>query len=401
MNKTIIHIDMDAFFASIEIRDNPSLAEKPLIVGSLPGERGVVSTCDYKARKYGVHSAMSITEAYRRCPNANFVRPDMEKYSKVSSDMHKILSDYTDIIEFVALDEGYLDVTGSLLLFKSAENIALEIKRRIKEELNLTCSVGIGYSMMTAKLASEEKKPDGFFKIQSAKELQSLIIDRPVSVIPGIGKQTEEKLLKRGIKTVRDILSLPPSVLTFLGKHGMQIHKLAHGIDERTVEPNSKAKSVGNERTFMEDITDIEILRDMLMLLSREVSTRLGFSDLKGKTITLKIKYSNFKSITRAETVAYTNDFTVIFATASKILSNIPLEIPVRLIGVTVSDFENETSQISLDFGENSDIKSSKINNTILDLNKRFGNGIIKTAAEIKAENHLNENHIKIKKYHK
>lgn len=394
---------MDAFFAAIEIRDNPSLADKPLIVGSLPGERGVVSTCDYKARKYGVHSAMSIAEAYRRCPNANFVRPDMEKYSMVSSQMHKILSDYTDIIEFVALDEGYLDVTGSVLLFKGAENIGREIKRRIKAELDLTCSVGIGYSMMSAKLASEEKKPNGFFKIESPDELKELINNRSVSIIPGIGRHTEEKLMKRGIKTVSDLLNCPISALSFLGKHGTQIYNLARGIDERNVVPNSKAKSVGNERTFQEDIEDIEILKDMLILLSREVSIRLNFSKLKGKTVTLKIKYKNLKSITRAETVAYTNDFSKIYKTAVRILENTPLDMPVRLIGVTVSGFEDENSQLSFDLSENIEVKKNneRLNNTIFDLHKRFGSGIVKTADEIKAENNLLQNCIKIKKYQK
>jgi len=392
---------MDAFFASIEIRDNPELAKKPLIVGSLPGERGVVSTCDYKARKFGVRSAMSITEAYTRCPNANYIRPNMEKYSKVSAQMHKILSDYTDIIEFVALDEGYLDVTGSLLLFKSAENIGLEIKRRIKEDLDLTCSVGIGYSMMSAKLASEEKKPNGFFKISSPEELQALIIDRPVSIIPGIGTHTEEKLIKRGIKTVRDLLNYSPDMLGFLGKHGLQIYNLARGIDEREVEPNSKAKSVGGERTFQEDITDIEILKDMVMLLSREVSTRLNFSELKGKTVTLKIKYSNMKSITRSETIGYTNDFSVIYNTAVRILENTPLDMAVRLIGVTVSGFEDETDQLSFDLSGSENKENTKLKDAIFDLHKRFGTGIIKTANEIKAEKHLSENNIKSRKYQK
>jgi len=191
---TIIHIDMDAFFAAVEIRDNPELAGKPLIIGALPSERGVVATCSYEARKFGVRSAMSIKEAYRCCPDGIYMHPNGHKYYEASKQIHKIWADYTDICEHVSLDEGFLDVTGSAHLFGGANAIGYEIKRRTKEEIGLTCSVGVGYSMMSAKLASEEKKPDGFFEIPTPEFLKNLIIDRNVRVIYGIGAKTAEEL---------------------------------------------------------------------------------------------------------------------------------------------------------------------------------------------------------------
>jgi len=187
MNKTIIHVDMDAFYAAVEVRDNPELAGKPLIIGALPDERGVVSTCSYEARKYGVRSAMSIKTAYRLCPHGIYMHPNMHKYVAASNIVHKVWDTYTDLVEHISLDEGFLDVTNSAHLFGGAKRIGHEIKKRVKAEAGLTCSVGIGYSMMSAKLASEEKKPDGFFEIPNPESLKALIMDRSVRIIYGVG----------------------------------------------------------------------------------------------------------------------------------------------------------------------------------------------------------------------
>lgn len=200
MNRKIIHLDMDAFYASIEERDNPELRGKPVIVGSKPDERGVVSTCNYEARKYGVRSAMSSSEAYRRCPHGVFVHPHFKKYHEASEMVHRIMEKYTDCIEFLSLDEGYMDVTGSEKFFGKAEDIARSIQKQVYETVKVTCSVGVGYNMLTAKLASEEKKPRGFFVIHNQSEFMELMKDRPVGILYGVGKKNRRTSYKNGNK---------------------------------------------------------------------------------------------------------------------------------------------------------------------------------------------------------
>ena len=206
MDRTIIHVNMDAFYAAVEVRDDPELRGKPLIIGALPHERGVVSTCSYEVRKYGVRSAMSIKEAYRLCPGGIYIHPNMGKYIEASGRIHDIWLTYTDIIEYISLDEGFLDVTGSAARFGGAREVGLLIKERTAAETRLTCSVGVGYSKTSAKLASEEKKHDGYFEIPSPEALKTLIMDRNVSAIYGVGPKTAESLQGVGIATVREIL---------------------------------------------------------------------------------------------------------------------------------------------------------------------------------------------------
>jgi DNA polymerase-4/DNA polymerase IV (DinB-like DNA polymerase) len=264
MLKTIIHIDMDAFFAAVEVRDNPELVGKPLIIGSLPGERGVVSTCSYEARKFGVRSAMPISEAYRRCPNGIYLRPNGHKYEAASKEIHKIWDDYTDIIEHISLDEGFIDVTRTMHAFGGATNIAHEIKRRTKTTTGLTCSVGVGYSLMSAKLASEEKKPDGYYEILTPAALKDIITDRSVRIIYGVGPQTETELQKIGMHTVRDIFENEAAIIDSLGNHGKHIVDLANGIDPREVTRPTASQSFGREHTFQKDTADYDYLKDVL-----------------------------------------------------------------------------------------------------------------------------------------
>ena len=209
MEQIIIHVDMDAFYASVEMRDDPTLRGKPLIIGSLPHERGVVATCSYEARKFGVHSAMNIKEAYRLCPNGVYMHPNFEKYRAVSQQLHAIWDSYATASETIALDEAYLDVTERAGDFEGARRIAHEIKRRTREELHLTCSVGVAYSKTAAKTASEEKKPDGYYEIPSASDFVRLIQDRDVRVLASVGQKTAEKLHRAGIHTVRDVQAQP------------------------------------------------------------------------------------------------------------------------------------------------------------------------------------------------
>ena len=251
MDQIIIHVDMDAFFASVEIRDNPSLRGKPLIIGAFPQERGVVATCSYEARKYGIHSAMNIKDAYRLCPHGIYMHGHYEKYREVSNQLHEIWNEYASASEYIALDEAYLDVTESAGTWERACEFARAIKQRTLKEQGLTCSVGIAYSKAAAKTASEEKKPDGYFEIPTAEDYISLIIDRDVRVLYTVGAKTAEKLNRSGIRTVRDIQTHQEEIIRSLGKQGQWITRLAFGIDERRVSPYKPedAKSISREIT--------------------------------------------------------------------------------------------------------------------------------------------------------
>ena len=337
--KKIIHVDMDAFYAAIEVRDDPSLAGKPLIMGALPGERGVVCTCSYEARKYGVRSAMSIAEAYRRCPHGVYKEPNMEKIVEASRQIRKIWRKYTDVYEYISLDEGFLDVTETEDACGGFRHIGHEIKRKTKEEVGLTCSVGVGYSMMSAKIASEEKKPDGYFEILTPFDLRNLIIDRSVRVIYGVGPSTAKGLQRIGVTTVRDILENPQGVMDLLGSYGGHIVELANGIDERkvTVYSDSDGKSIGRERTFQQDITDLEVIKYVLILIAEKLSHKVESKGMYAKTITLKVTYGDMQSITRSKTGEATNDRVEIYQRARVLLDAIEKR-PIRLIGISVSN---------------------------------------------------------------
>ena len=396
MSRTIIHVDMDAFYAAVEVRDNPELRGKPLIIGALPSERGVVSTCSYEARKFGVRSAMSIKEAYRRCPHGIYMHPNMHKYYEASQAVRKIWGDYTDLIEYISLDEGYLDVTASMHLFGGAMQIATEIKKRTLENVGLTCSVGIGYSMSTAKLASEEKKPNGLFEIPNAEFFMNLGADRTVRTLSGIGEKTAEKLNQNGIYRVRDIWSAPEIIIVLLGKHGQHIVELSHGIDNRPVVPyfEEGVKSISREHTFQTDITDTDYLKDVLILLARELSCKLRFSGLYCRTVTLKVTFANMKSITRSKSGNATNRSQHIYATASELLDKVEKRA-IRLVGIGLSTLsETDDRQLSLDdiANERADSRRKLLDKKLLDIQRKYGNEIIKTAAELGAEQRLSQN---------
>ena len=390
MSMSIIHVDMDAFYAAVEVRDNPELQGKPLIIGALPHERGVVSTCSYEARKYGVRSAMSIKEAYRRCPFGIYMHPNGDKYHAASKLIHEIWLTYTDLVEFISLDEGFLDVTGSAHHFGGVRKIGHIIKERTKAELGLTCSVGIGYSMMSAKLASEEKKPDGFFEIPDAQALKSVIIDRNVRIIYGIGPKTAEVLQRGGILTVRDVLENKHKVLELLGNHGQHFIDLAEGKDDRRVTPyyEGEAKSISRETTFQQDITDIDYLKDALRLLAKELSLQIRFDAMFARTVTLKIRYSNMKLITRSKSGSAVNRAKDIYDIVSSLLDKVEKR-PIRLVGIGLSGFdESDYQQMTLnDINTVQNVeKSETLDKTLLELQKKYGGDVIKSGNEIIAE---------------
>lgn len=390
MNKTIIHVDMDAFYAAVEVRDNPELGGKPLIIGALPHERGVVSTCSYEARKFGVRSAMSIKEAYRKCPNGIYMHPNMHKYKEASDRIHDIWLTYTDLIEYISLDEGFLDVTGSAPNFGGARDVGLQIKARTLQETGLTCSVGIGYSKTSAKIASEEKKPDGFFEIPDPESFRELILDRNVRIIYGVGPKTAETLLQAGITTVREMLDNKQAVIRVLGNLGNEVIELAEGIDNRQVTPffEAKAKSISREHTFQHDVSDINYLKDALRLLARDLSLKIRLEGIFARTITLKVKYSNMKQITRSKSGDAICGAKEIYKISAAMLDTVERR-PIRLLGIGLSGFAgSDFKQMTIeDLGDTRDNKRKEaLNNTLLELQRRYGGEIIKTGNEMIAE---------------
>ena len=344
MDQIIIHVDMDAFYASVEIRDNPALRGKPLIIGALPQERGVVATCSYEARKYGVHSAMNIKEAWRLCPDGIYMHPNFDKYRSVSRQLHLIWNLYASRSETVALDEAYLDVTEKAISWENACEIARTIKRRTRDELGLTCSVGVAYSKTAAKIASEEKKPDGYFEIPDPSSLIALIIDRDVRVLYTVGSRTAEKLNRSGIHTVRDIQQRQDEVVRLLGRQGRWIVQQAFGLDDRKVTAYrpEEAKSISRELTFQEDVRDYDFLKDVLLLLSISVERRAARVGLYGEGVTLKITYADMKSITRSRLIPSTRSAADIYEEAASLLDRIARK-PVRLIGTGIYHLTDES----------------------------------------------------------
>ncbi|GAB6098393.1 DNA polymerase IV [Halanaerocella petrolearia] len=340
MELDIIHIDMDAFYAAIEQRDNPGLKGKPVIIGG-KSKRGVVSTASYEAREYGVHSAMPIYKARQLCPDGIYLAPDHQKYKKVSTKIKDIFRQYTDLVEPLSLDEAYLDVSQSQ---ENSIKIARKIKRSIREELDLIASVGVSYNKYLAKLASDLNKPDGF-RIISPSQVEDILFNLDVSELWGVGSKTEAKLKELGFYKIEDIAKSDVRFLMRkLGKKGYQIFKLARGEDNRKVTPPSTPKSIGKEMTFKTDTKDKSILSNYLTELCQQVNARREDKEVKGRTITLKLKYTDFTELSRSKTVAekFIQDEETLFNVADELLSEISLQDQVRLIGVTLSNLVAE-----------------------------------------------------------
>ena len=377
MDQIIIHVDMDAFFASVEIRDNPALRGKPLIIGSLPQERGVVATCSYEARKYGIHSAMNIKEAYRLCPHGVYMHGSYEKYRAVSNQLHEIWNTYADASEYIALDEAYLDVTAKAGTWERACEFARLIKRRTLEEQGLTCSVGVAYSKTAAKTASEEKKPDGYFEIPTAQDFVSLIIDRDVRVLYTVGAKTAEKLNRMGIHTVRDIQTRQEDILRTFGKQGQWITRLAFGQDDRKVSPYrpEDAKSISREITFQEDVNDFGLLADVLLLLAISVERRAERVGLYGEGVTLKLTYADMKSTTKSRLIPSTRSAAAIYEEAVRLLDQVPHR-PVRLVGAGIYHLTGEIGrQLRIEdlLPEMREEQQTRLTDALDDLGRRYG----------------------------
>ncbi|MDP3057946.1 MAG: DNA polymerase IV [bacterium] len=352
MVRSIIHLDMDAFFASIEQLDHPSYRDKPVIVGGLPNERGVVSTCSYEARKFGVHSAMSLTEAYRRCPQGIFVRGRMTRYTEISDLVFSIASDYTPQIEIVSVDECFMDVGNSKGLFGSGEQIATIIQQRVKNELGLSCSLGVSHNKFLSKLGSDLRKPGGLVVI-SEQDVFTILSPLPVEKIWGVGPKTATLLRKLGLDKIGDLHNADPNMLErALGKHGRKLWLLAQGLDDRIVHQSLGVKSVGHEHTYDIDVGDIEVVKGSLLYLSAKVGRRLRKKNLCGKTVTLKLRYLDFSTFTRQCTLPEATDLDhTIFYAAISLLDSLFNGNPVRLVGVSVNQLaptEECAKQLSL-----------------------------------------------------
>lgn len=372
---------MDAFFASVEVLDYPELAGKPLVVGGTPQGRGVVAAASYHARKFGIYSAMPMSTALKKCPNLIVQPVRMSRYAEVSEHIMAIFTRYTDLIEPISLDEAFLDVTGSIALYISAENIGAAIKQNIKDELNLIASIGIADNKFLAKLASDLEKPDGFTVI-TKQNAQKILDPLPVSKIFGVGKVLAQKLKTHGIQTIAQLRNTAPDTLRPLaGSFTETLLDLTNAKDNRPVAPPAKPKSVSQEHTFEKDTADIELLLSAIMQQTEKVAARLRAKKLKAKTITLKLRYANFKTITRSQTLDTPANTTQTLAnSAGSIFNNWKKRslAPLRLIGLAASNLTEENKgQLNL-FTNPKQKKQSKIDTTLDKINKKYGQNTIK-----------------------
>jgi DNA polymerase-4 len=350
----IIHVDMDAFYASVEQRDFPEYRGKPLAVGG-SRDRGVVAAASYEARKFGVYSAMPSKIAYRKCPGIIFVKPRFDVYKSVSKQIREIFYDYTDLVEPLSLDEAYLDVTENKKGLKYARDIAFEIKARIRDELKLTASTGVSYNKFLAKIASDYRKPDGYFLIHPVHAIE-FIEKLPIEKFHGVGKVTAMKMKNRGILSGADLKKYElQELVQWFGKVGAYYYKIAGGIDERAVEPDRERKSISTENTFNEDLITRKEMDVQLDIIADELYRRMKKYNIYGRTVTLKLKYSDFTSITRSKSVNHIiTKFDDLQEIKSEIFDNLELDTQgIRLLGLGISNLEqqkNEGVQLTLDF---------------------------------------------------
>jgi DNA polymerase IV len=335
--RTVLHVDMDAFYASVEQRDQPELRGRPVIVGADPSGRGVVSAASYEARRFGVHSAMPIGRAARLCPDAAFLPVDMDKYAAVSRQVMAILADFTPLLEPVSIDEAFLDVTGTEGLHGDGAAVARTIKSRVASALRLTASVGVAANKFVAKVASDLRKPDGLVVVAPGTEADFLA-PLPVSRLWGVGRVTAAGLEAMGLSTIGQLAAVPAAYLEArFGPSGRSLQDLAFGRDDRLVEPFAPPKSMGAEETFGHDHRDVERLTATLRGQAERVARELRAEGYAGRCVTLKLRFADFSTLTRRHSDDPTQDGLVIYRRARALLERIPLRQPVRLIGLAVS----------------------------------------------------------------
>ncbi|MFW5976480.1 MAG: DNA polymerase IV [Bacillota bacterium] len=384
----IMHVDMDAFFAAVEVRNNPELKDKPVIIGGNNlNKRGVVATASYEARKYGVHSAMPIVRAKKLCPQGIFISGNKKRYEEESRKIFEILSSYTPLIEKISIDEAFLDLRGCHHLFGDSKDIGKKIKKEINNKTGLNASIGIAPNKFLAKLASDLDKPDGFVIIKK-NEIKEKLNPLPVSNIWGVGEKTEKKLKKKGINTIGDLRKVPQNELeNIFGSFGRKLYEMARGIDERKIVVDSETKSISKETTFRKSLLKKEIIFSALLILCEKVSRRLRKNKFSGNIVFLKIRYDNFKTYTRRKTLDYSfNDTESIYECCKDLLiqENL-LSKPVRLLGVGVSALVKKNNR-QLNLFKNNKNKN-KLVETIDYIKDRYGEDSIFRARNLLYKN--------------
>ncbi len=377
--RTILHVDLDAFFAAVEQRDRPELRGRPVVVGGGgPTDRGVVSAASYEARRYGIRSAMPLRTAGALCPDAVFLPVDGRKYQAVSRQVMAILRRFTPLVEPISIDEAFLDVTGSAALFGSGPEIARRIKSAIRDELDLTASVGVATTKLVAKIASELRKPDGFVVVRPGEEA-AFLAPLPISRLWGVGPRTAQALLDYGVRSIGDLARLPPDLLVRrFGKHGADLGDRARGIDPDPVGDGEAAKSIGHEHTFDVDTNDREVIERTLLAMADGVAGRLRSAGVKAGTIHVKIRDSSFRTITRQRTLAEPTDLTEPIWHAALELARPELRgIRVRLLGVTASHL-GEREQLGMFSSEDS--RRRKAVEAADALRRRYGERVVTRA---------------------
>jgi DNA polymerase-4 len=374
--RAILHVDMDAFYASVEVRDDPSLLGKPVIVGGTPEGRGVVAAASYEARRFGVHSAMPAAIAMRLCPHGVFLRPRLARYLEASREIFAIFARVTPLVEPLSIDEAFLDVTGCQRLFGDAQAIGRHLKAAIRDEVGLTASVGVAPNKFLAKLASGLEKPDGFV-VFTAQDARARLAELPVEMLWGVGKVTARELHGLQIHLVKDLLAVPRDVLASrFGDHVDHLLRLAVGEDDRPVVPTHEARSIGNEVTFAEDIADADALQAILDTLAEKVAWRLRQAGLEARTITLKARLPDFTTLTRAQSLPRPTDATVVIRDVARELLHRRLPRqgrPLRLIGVTASQLAPAGGGQGELFADRTGERDRTLDRVVDRVNERFG----------------------------
>lgn len=374
--RRILHVDMDAFYASVEEREDPALVGKPVVVGGPVDGRGVVSAANYEARRFGVHSAQPAALAARLCPHAVFIKPRHRLYAAVSRDIHAVMARYTPLIEPLSLDEAFLDVTNSQRLFGPAHGIAVRIKAEILSSTSLVASVGLAPNKFLAKLASDIQKPDALVVVLPGTE-QAFLDPLPVTRVWGVGRRTAQTLSRLNVRTIADLRHMSDELLAeVFGQHGTRLRELAHGIDNRPVVPEHEARSVSHETTFADDVSDPGILRMWLLDLADQVTARCRRLDMEGRTVSIKVRFNTFRTITRSHTLTRPTNLTRdVREAADELFANRlgqPLE-PVRLIGVGLAGFQQfEMPQADL-FGDPQREHEQVVDSVMDNVRSRFG----------------------------
>jgi len=391
-SRSVLHLDMDAFYASVEQRDHPEHRGRPVVVGADPRDgkgRGVVAACSYEARAFGIHSALPIGRAWRLCPDAVFLRPRFERYAQVSEQIFAILRRYSDLVEPLSIDEAFLDVTGSARLFGEAKEIGRGLKASIRAELGLVASVGVAPNKFVAKIASDVEKPDGFVVVPPGS-VERFLAPLPVTRLWGVGPKTAERLRRAGLRSIGDVARLGRDNLTaMLGDAGAHFWALSRGIDDRPVVPESEAKSIGAETTFEEDVDDPAVVQRALLALADRAAVRLRRSGLRAGGVTLKFRDADFHTVTRAATLERPTDLGEdLHRAALALLRGISWQgRKVRLVGVTATRLAPAGARsVQADLFAPDDSRRRELARAVDSLRERFGSGALTRAALLDRE---------------